>query len=265
MHPRPPLRLAAALVLSCLLGSAAVARADWADGRVPEGDNAFTLRQRDLRLSVLGRSAVGITDRVELSAYLPLYFALFPNLALKIGLFDGDASSVALKLGVGAGAYPVIGGMAVPPFVAFGFTGFVVAGYQTAEVDWSVRPTRRLTVTGRAGVLGLELGVVGVGGVVGPGAVAVLPILGGGAALGGVGGLELDVVLGPRDALVVDASAYYLKGADEGLVITTAGWTHAWEHFHLMLGAYTFLDLPHAKLWHDGHPVGPYANLYWSF
>jgi hypothetical protein len=265
MRSRRLSRVLCVLAPLVVLGSASVGRADWSDGRVPEGDNAFTVRRHELRLSLLGRSAFGITDRVELSTYLPLYFVLFPNLALKVGLVDAPATSVALELGAGGGAYPMIGGLPVPPFVAVGFVGFAVAGYQTAAVDWSVRPARPLTLTVRGGVIGLELGVVGVGGVAAPGAVAVLPILGGGSAVGGVGGLEADLVLGPKDALVVDTSLYYLRGADEALMLATAGWSHGWERVHLTLGACAVVDVPHAKLWRDGTPVGPYANLYWSF
>ena len=242
------------------------ARADWEDGRVPEGDNAFTLRRHTLELSLLGRSSFGITDRVEISTYLPLDCVLFPNLGLEFQLHDDGVWASSFKLTLGAGAYPVVGGGIIPyPPIATGFAGFVLAGFEEGELMVSARPARALTLTVRGGGLALELGVVGVGGALAVYVPAVLPITGGGAAVGVTGGAEIDWALGEHDALVASGDVYWLDGAGEGLAMGSMSWTHAWTHFHLTVGAYTLVDLPDARMFHDQLPVAPYANVYWRF
>src|SRR4051794_19777638 len=63
------------------------AQADWQRGHVVEGDSAYTVPGGAARLSLLGRSALGLSNRVELSTYLPLDLVLFPNLSLKYRFF----------------------------------------------------------------------------------------------------------------------------------------------------------------------------------
>ena len=242
------------------------ARADWEDGRVPEGDNAFTLRRHELELSLLGRSGFGITDAVEISTYLPLDLVLFPNLGLEVRLFDDGRWASSCKLTLGAGAYPVVGGGFLPyPPVAAGFVGFVAAAFQAGEIMVSGRPGRAVTLTARAGGFAVEMGVLGLGGGVAVYVPLVLPIAKGGATPGFTGGAEIDLALGDHDAIVAGGDIYYLDGAEEGLAMATAGWTHAWRHFHLTVGAYTLVDLPDGRIWRDSLPVAPYANAYWRF
>jgi hypothetical protein len=254
------------LVCLGLLLLASPARADWEDGRVPEGGNAFTLGRHVGEISLLGRSGVGLTDGVELSTMLPLDLVLFPNLGIKFRLFDDERWASSFKLTLGAGAYPVIGGGILPyPPIAGGFVGFVAAAFQSGEVAVSWRAARPITLTLRGGAFGLEMGVLGLGGGVAVYVPFVLPITGGGAALGLSGGGEMDAVLGEHDAIIVEGDVYGLVGAQEGLLLATAGWTHGWKCFHLTLGAYTLVDLPEGRMLHDQLPVAPYANAYWRF
>lgn len=256
--------LALALFLTFVAVSS-TAHADWDDGRMPEGDNAFTLHRHRVRLSLLGRSAIGLSDHVELSSYLPLDLVLFPNLMLKIGLYDSSRTALALKLSAGGGLYPVIGGVPLPPFAALGFVGILAGSYQLGQMAFSVQPLSHLTLTARAGVLGLEIGTVTVVGVVGGGAADAFPILTGGSTVGADGGGEIDAVLGPHNALTADATFFYLRSDRRALMLATLAWTHAWRGPHLSVGAFTFTDVPHATLWQGHPPIGPYLNFYWTF
>jgi hypothetical protein len=249
-----------------LLLSSAPASADWEDGRVPEGDNAFTLERHTLELSLLGRSGFGVTRSFEISTYLPLDLALFPNLGFEWRLYEGPTWAASFKLTLGAGAYPIVGGGIIPyPPVAAGFVGFVAAGFEEGELMVSARAARPLTLTLRGGGLAIEMGVLALGGGLAVYVPLVLPIAAGGVAPGLTGGAEADLALGANDALIVSGDVYYLDGASEGLAMATAGWTHAWSHFHLTLGAYTLIDLPAAHALSDSLPVAPYANVYWRF
>src|SRR3954462_14413209 len=87
------------------------AQADWQRGHVVEGDSAYTVPGGGARLSLLGRSALGLSNRVELSTYLPLDVVLFPNLGLKYRFFESDSVAFAARAGVGGGMYPVAAGL----------------------------------------------------------------------------------------------------------------------------------------------------------
>src|SRR5262249_30912590 len=170
----------------------------------------------------------------------------------------------SFKLTLGAGAYPIVGGGILPyPPIAGGFVGFVLASFQSGELAVSWRPARPVTLTVRGGVFGLGMGVLGVGGGLAVYMPFVVPIIGGGAALGLTGGGEIDAVLGEHDAIIVEGDVYTIDGAQEGLLLATAGWTHAWKYFHLTVGVYTLTDLPDARMLRDQLPVAPYANMYW--
>src|SRR5262245_27136962 len=88
-----------------MTSAAGVAHADWERGVMPEGGTAYTVQQRELRLDLVGRSAFGITSRTELSTYVLLDAILFPNLELKVRVFENDDAAWAISGGVGAGLY----------------------------------------------------------------------------------------------------------------------------------------------------------------
>ncbi len=260
-----------------LLGLTVSARADYAPGRVPEGANAFTVARHELRLSVLGTSAYGITDHTEISTYLLGDAVLFPNLALEHTFHDDGTLVASWSLGVGAGALPVVAGVAIPlPGGVFGggTLGVVGASAQDAELELSLRATDMLTLSVGGGAFALEGGFAGLiagagaggGGAGGAGGEVAL----GGSRAGATAGAEADLTLGRHDVVVAGAEAwffrpYYQDGPD-GLVYAHVAWTHAWTHFHLSLGAYGFVDVPDAKILHDSQmPVAPYANVAWSW
>lgn len=261
-------RLASFAALSALavLATASPAHAEWADSRVPEGDTAFTLRGGDARVSILGRSAVGLSDRVELSTYFPLYFLLLPNFSLKWRFHEGEEWATSIEGTVVAGAYPVAVAAAFLPGVAVGGAGLVLGSYQSLALTESYRPSDSVVLSLSAGVIGAEVGFVGAGGVVGAGGAAATPITAGGSDSGGRGGAQVDVVLRRRDLLSFSVDAWWFRRSAAGFALALAGWTHAWKHFHLTAGLYSVTDLPDAKtLAHSKLPVGPYANVYFTF
>src|SRR5262249_54841418 len=149
-------------------------------------------------------SSFGITDRVEISTYLPLDLVLFPNLGLEFQLHDDGVWASSFKLTLGAGAYPIVGGGIIPyPPVEAGFAGFVATRVQEGEWMESARLADALSFTLRGGGLAVELGVIGVGGGLAVYVPAVLPITSGGATAGATGGAEIDMAFGEHDALVV--------------------------------------------------------------
>src|SRR5258707_3221239 len=100
-----PIRTVLSAFASALLP--AVAQASWPAGHVVEGDSAYTVPAGHGRISLLGRSAVGLGERIELSTYLPLDVLLFPNLSLKWRFLRIDSVATAFMGGVGGGFYPV--------------------------------------------------------------------------------------------------------------------------------------------------------------
>lgn len=261
------LALLATLATAALASSA---RADWEDGRVPEGgDNAYTLGRHQLRVPILGATTFGLSSRVELSTYAPLDLVLFPNLAVKWRFHETDTTAVAAKLGAGGGIYPIVGGAIIPyPPTGAGFFGFVAAGTQKLDLTASTRTSRMLTLSATAGAFAVELGVIAIAGAASfAGYVPlVLPLSGGGAAPGATGGVELDYRIDKRDVFVFDLNVWFVRGAKDGLLMSTAAFTHAWGTFHLTIGAYTLADVPDTTIWKQSKlPVAPYANVSWTF
>src|ERR1043165_4131832 len=129
------------LVLAVLLVPA-IARADYREGIVPEGTNAFVHQRREIRLSVLGPSQLALTDRTEIGTYLLADAALFPNLRLEHQLGQSEHAATSFMLGAGAGVLPLAGG-GVLPFpggaVAAGGVGFAWGSIQTATLLTSLR------------------------------------------------------------------------------------------------------------------------------
>jgi hypothetical protein len=260
-----------ALVLLSFL--ARPVHADWDAGRFPEGDNAWTLPQWHLRLNILGRSAIGLTDRLELSTYLPLDLALFPNFGLKYRFLDTGRWGSALELNAAGGIYPIPVASAFPlPGGILGGAGivFLFGAFQGATLHVSSQVADTVSVSARGSVFAVEAAGAFIGGIAGAGngGAAVLP-LGlalGTSASGASGGVEADWVIGAHDSLFAEADLYGLRGHHTLMLWPFGGWVHAWPYVHLMVGVYTFRDLPllpgekPPKL-----PVSPFANVYWNF
>lgn len=265
------------LVALLLIVSPAVALADYQDGEVPEGMNAFTLHKRAVHVSLLGTSAVGLTDNTELATYLAADAVLFPNLRLEHRFLRGDDVSASFMLGAGGGVYPFAAGAFLPlpgAFVAGGGVGFAWGAVETATLVGSVRVTPAVTLSGNAGAFALEGGFA----VAAAGVAAGKTDGGGGGGTasnsgsrtGGTAGVELAATVGRHDALIVACDIWMLqpKGMDpaEGLLYPRITWTHAWQHFHLTGGAYGLFDPPSWKTTKGGQmPVGPYVNVAWNW
>ena len=255
----------------------AVALADYQDGEVPEGMNAFTLHRRAVHVSLLGTSAVGLTDNTELATYLAADALLFPNLRLEHRFLRDDDVSASFMLGAGGGVYPFAAGVFIPApgvAVAGGGVGFAWGAVQTATLVGSVRVTPAVTLSANAGGFALEggfalaAGGVGVGGGGAGG--------GGGTAndstvrTGGTAGVELAATVGHHDALIAACDLWMIqpKGMDpaEGLLYPRVTWTHAWQHFHLTGGVYALYDPPSWKATKDSKmPFSPYMNVAWNW
>lgn len=260
-------RFVAALALAvAVLSTAAPAHAEWRDSRVPEGDTAFTVPRGGVRLSLLGRSAVGLGDRVELSTYLPLDVILLFNLSLKWRFYEGDEWASSAEATVIAGAYPVAVGAAFLPFIVAGGAGLVAGSYQSFAFTESYRPSNDVVLSLSAGAIAAEVGGVGVAGAAGGGGGAATPITAGGSDWGGRGNAQIDAVLTPTNLLSLSVDAWWFRKTQAGLAVALLGWTHAWQHTHLTAGAFCITDLPDANtLKRSRLPVGPYANVYWTF
>lgn len=271
------LRLSWALVLASVIAIPALAHADYHDGEVPEGMNAYTLHKRAVHVSLLGTSAIGLTDNTELATYLMADALLFPNLRLEHRVLRGDQVSASVMVGAGAGVYPFAVGAFLPlpgVVVAGGGAGFAWASIQTATLVGSARLSPAVTLSANVGGFALEGGFAAIAGGVGAG--------GGGAGGGGgttnmsgtrtgaTAGMELAATIGTHDALIIGCDAWMTRATamdpNEGLLYPRATWTHAWRHFHLTGGAYALLDPPSWKAAKDSKmPVSPYVNVAWNW
>ena len=260
----------------CLVLAPAVASADYRPGDVPEGGNASTLRHHEVRLSLVGPSAIGLTDHTELSTFLLADAVLFANLQLEHRFVDGDVAA-SWSIGVGGGALPVAGATVLPlpgAIVGGAGVGVIAAAEQHAALHVSWKATPALAVSASLGGFALEGGFagIGVGGGVGGGGGGGggATATGGSSRVGPMAGFEVAATLGARDALVVSFDAYKFKplvmDGPNGLLYGRATWTHAWEHFALSLGAYGFADPPHYRIPRDSKlPIGPFGSVAWSW
>lgn len=254
-----------------------LAHADYRDGEVPEAMNAFTLHRRSVHVSLLGTSAVGLTDTTELATYLMADALLFPNLRLEHRFVGGDRVAASIMLGAGAGAYPFAVGAFLPVpgvLVAGGGVGVAWGAIETATLVGSVRVTRAVTVSANAGGFAVEGGFAALAG----GAAA-----GGGGAggtagttsdsasrTGGTAGVELAATVGHHDALIVACDAWMTRpqGMEtaDGLLYPRITWTHAWQHVQLTGGVYALLDPPSWQATRDAKlPFLPYLNVAWNW
>jgi len=256
-------------VVGLALAWAAPARAAWEPGQVVEHDGPWTLDRGQVRLSLLGRSAVALGERVELSTTLPLDLALYPNLSLKWRIIDGPLA-LAWKGGIGGGLLPLAGAALLPAPVplAVGGVGLVAASTQSTGLDLGWSPGA-LSFVARVGVYRAEAGGVGIGASVGPAAVVASGASATTHSSGISGGGEAALSLGPDNVLFAGTALItHLPFEDRTatLLIADLGWMHAWHHAHLMVGAYSLSDLPEGVMWQDGAPpIGPMVNGFWTW
>jgi hypothetical protein len=264
------------LLPSLILLLPAIAVADYREGEVPEAGNASTLRAHEIRISLVGPSAIGLNDHTELSTFLLADAVLFPNLQLEHRFVDGEVSA-SWSVGIGGGALPVVGGTVLPlpgAIMGVGGVGILAASEQHAALHVSWRAAAPLTLSASVGAFALEggfAGVVGGAGVGGGGGAVGAGIATGGSTRGGpTASLEAAATLGAHDAVVVSVDGYkfspFVMDGPTGLLYGRASWTHAWEHFALSLGAYGFADPPHFNIPRNSKlPLGPFMSVAWSW
>lgn len=253
----------------------------WHDGRIPEYENAYTLRRHEVRLHTFGRSAYGLTNRLEMSSYLLLI--LSPNVSFKYRFADTRHFAAAYEFGTADGLLPVFvaDGLVLPG----GAVGGATAGFLTytdffGKFYFSYKPSRKFTLSARVGISHISAQYHGVV------AFAAIGGGGGGAALAPISadvvktnwlmaGLEADYVINDRNAIVLKASIGKLytqkfvslevdKSAASALLYPSLSWNHSWVHFHLAAGIYNFYDVPYFRMVKNAkEPFGPYANCSW--
>jgi hypothetical protein len=243
----------------------------WEDGKVPEFSNAYTLQRHELRLNVLGRSSYAITNRLEVSTYLPLFF--MPNVSLKYRFYDNENFASAIEFGSARGALPLgaVTGLLFPGVaVGTGTVGLVHGSDHYVKLYASLHPSQRITFSVRAGVAALKVGYSGIIGVVAVGNDGVLagvfPVNPKQRFTCFTGGTETDYVLNKKNVLVLSTTVVGFAGGKKQLLMPSLGWTHANTHFHYTLGLYSFIDIPTQPQFKNSQvPVGAFANVYWVF
>lgn len=245
----------------------------WENGRVPEFSNAYTLQSHELRLNILGRSSYAISNRLEMSSYLPLIMS--PNVSFKYRFLDQGNFASAFEFGTAHGAFPLgmAFGILLPGAIIGGGTvGYVKGSDNHLKLYSSWHPTQKLTFSARGSVSFLKIGYAGLIGVAGVGKDGViagaLPVNISHRFNYLMGGFETDYVLNQKNVLILNSTISGFEGGKTQLIIPSLGWTHAKTHFHYTLGLYTILDPPTWETWKaekSNMPLGAYANVYWIF
>lgn len=243
----------------------------WEDGRVPEFSNAYTLRCNEIKLNILGRSSIALSDKLEMSTYLPLIVT--PNVAFKYRFLDSRFFALAIEVGTAVGIFPIAfaSGFLLPGVAVGAGSIGLLHGYDShLKLFLSFKPTKKLTFSFRGSASAIYAAYLGGG--------AFLGVGGNGAAAGLFpiseskkfkfysGGFETDYVVNKRNAIVLDARIGGFCGGKKQLGMTTLSWTFAKNHFHYSLGLYGFFDPPTFEMFRESKlPIAPYANVYWIF
>ena len=242
----------------------------WADGRVPEFGTAYTLHSHEVRLNVLGRSSYAMSDKMEMSFYLPLIIA--PNLFFKYRFVDTKCFASALEVGAAGGIFPVAAasGILLPgAAVGGGTVGLVHGSDYHAKLYLSYHVSDKLTFSLRGNASSMRVkftGLVGMAGLGGNGVfVGILPVdIGTPHFKYYSAGFETDYVLNKQNALVFNTGVGGFKVGKKQLGMATLSWTHAKMYFHYSFGLYGFFDPPKYEMVHESKlPVSAYANVYW--
>ena len=256
----------------------------WLGGRVPDFTNAYTLNKHEVRLSVFGRSAYGLTDKLEVSGFLPLVF--MPNLNFKYRFVDHPHFAAAYEIGGATGAFPiaVATGIALPGILLEVGTAGVFRGSDICgKVHATWRPGKKVAISLRAGASYFKIrytGIVGAAGLGGSGGALVgfLPVDQGLIkATWLMGGFQLDYAINKRNIVVLRSSINGINtqrsrsndtGVNAGkrnyLLYPSLTYTHAWNHFCLTLGVFDIYYPPVVKA-NKGNVISgsEYVNVYW--
>lgn len=247
-------------------------RFGWAEGRVPEFNNAFILKKHRVRLNILGRTSWAATRRLEISTYLPLIF--MPNLSFKRVLINKSRFAASAEYGFITGALPVTAGtgLLLPGLVAAGGTAGIIHGFDNyLRLYVSYKPNTRLTFSLRGGASLMRMGYTGlVGGIAAGGDAVFAAVLPVNAHTSWkrwyMGGAEIDYVINPINALVLNASLAGFENTKKMIFFPRLAWVHARNHFHYMIGLYSLLDPPQWDIVkRSNYFISPYANVYWIF
>jgi len=242
----------------------------WADGRVPEFGSAYTLRNHEVRLNILGRSSYAMSDKVETSIYLPLIIT--PNIAFKYRFIDTKFFASAIEVGTAGGIFPIAAasGIVLPGAAVGGGTiGLIHGSDYHAKLYLSFHVSDKLTFSFRGDASTMRVkftGLVGMAGLGGNGAfVGLLPVdVGTPHFKYYSGGFETDYLLNKQNAIVFNTGVGGFKEGKKELGMATLSWTHAKMHFHYSFGLYGFYDPPKYEMVHESKlPVSAYANVYW--
>lgn len=262
--------------LSVIAGADSVTdiHVSWQNGKVAEFHSAYTLPRHQFRLNTVGRSSYTLSDRTELSSYLPLLF--LPNLSVKHRFFDRPGFAAAYEGGAAVGLIPFAAASGlVLPGAALGvgtvgvFTGSDV--YGKLYLSW--KPSKKITFSVRGGLSRMHLSYHGIGAFAGAGS--------GGELIGAVPanfrvlsttfrstGAEIDWAINSRNIIVGNISYSNFKGLCGGLLFPSVSFTRAVrKHFHYTVGVYDLLDTPdyHASKLKGSPNFYPFANFYWIF
>jgi len=243
----------------------------WKDGRIAETSNAYTLYPYEFRLNLLGRSSLGLSEKVEFSTYLPLIIC--PNFTIKDKFIDYKHFSSALEVGAAGGLFPlgIATGILLPGVVVGGGSiGLLHGSDLHAKLFLTCHPTDKLTFSVRGGASRIHVGywgLVGFAGLGGDGIVGgLLPVSPNQSFAFYSGGFETDYVWNQKNAIVFNANLGVFEGAKKELGMATLCWTHSKIHFHYSLGLYGFYDPPSFEMVKKSKlPVSYYANVYWIF
>ena len=248
----------------------------WADGRMAEFNNAYTLRRHEFRLNIMGRSSYAITDRLEMSTYLPLL--IMPNLSFKYRFLDTRHFAVAYELGGAFGVIPVAlaTGFVMPGgAMGAGTIGVFTGNDVYAKLFLSWKPVNKLTFSVRTSASRLKLSYHGIG------AFAAAGGSGGGAEVMPINfklvttgyymaGFETDYAINKRNGLVAKISYSRFSLGEGGILFPSLTYAHAVrKHFHYAFGIYKILDVPHYYITKEKTnnplPFDLHYNFYWIF
>ncbi|MEI6347762.1 MAG: hypothetical protein WCP69_07440 [Bacteroidota bacterium] len=241
----------------------------WANARVPEFSNAHILQKHEVRLNLIGRSSYAISNKVEISSYIPL--VITPNISVKYKFFDSQLFASAIEFGTAVGIFPVAlaGGLMFPGgAIGMGSIGLLYGSDNHAKLFLSLKPSKKLAFSVRGSISGIHAGYIGGGAYVG--------IVGGGSAAGLIpvnmgkrfryysGGFETDYLLNKKNVLVFNSYIGGFEGGNKQLGLATLSWTRAFIHFHYSIGLYGFFDPPKFEMVQESKlPVSFYFNFYW--
>ena len=248
----------------------------WRDGRMAEFNNAYTLRRHEFRLNLAGRTSYALTDRLEMSTYLPLI--ILPNLSFKYRFIDKPHFAMAYELGGAAGIIPVaaVAGIALPGGAFGGGTIGVMTGndlYAKLFISW--KPSTKLTFSVRGGASRIKMNYHGIGALVGAGGSGVgagvfplnIKLL---TTYYYMAGFEADYAMNRRNGLIAKVSFGQFANRPGGLLYPSITYTHAMrKHFHYSAGIFKLLDAPRYEVLKQNTnnplPFDIYYNFYWIF